>query len=355
MTQAESIRRHVLARHVAPARAAGVIELAVRAGDLCAAMGFRGRTPNVCNVLGSRRFHEMAGLRLLERVGPRQSTTTTFRYAIVEREGSVAAVPSPSSQVASSRRTVRPASNCPATARAADPPVTVVISCASAKSPSAGHLALENGRRVLFVADPKDAPRSENLTFKHPDDPAGSGLSWRQVLVEHNGAPANNPRGLLPAWKLYRNRVYSELVDALGVGNVFILSAGWGLVSADFLLPNYDITFSKTRKSDAYKRRREADHYDDFSMRPRNAAQPVIFLGGEKYVSLFCRLTRGVESERIVFHNTADPPHAPGCELRRFGTAPQTNWQYACARAVLRREIDVRASGLGAIDDLDDG
>ena len=327
MTQAESIRRHVLARHVAPARTAGAVELAVRAGDVCAAMGLRDRTPNVCSVLGSRRFHEMAGLRLIERVGPRQSTTTTFRYAIVERESSAVAVPSRPSRVPRARRKASPASACPAAARAADAPVTVVISCANAKSPSAGHLALKNGRRVLFVADPKDAPRSRNLTYKHPDDPAGSGLSWRQVLVEHNRAPADNPRGLLPAWMLYRNRVYSELVDALGVGNVFILSAGWGLVSADFVLPNYDITFSKIRKSDAYKYRREGDHYDDFSMLPRNAAQPVIFLGGEKYVSLFCRLTSGVESDES-FSTTPPIRHTrPGAScaglarrLRRIGS-----------------------------------
>jgi hypothetical protein len=68
--------------------------------------------------------------------------------------------------------------------------------------------------------------------------------------------------GLLPAWQLYDRPVYRELVHALGAENVFILSAGWGLLSADFLTPNYDITFSKTAKR--YKRRRVRDRYRDF-------------------------------------------------------------------------------------------
>jgi hypothetical protein len=35
-----------------------------------------------------------------------------------------------------------------------------------------------------------------------------------------------------------------RLVEKFGIEKVFILSAGWGLIRADFLTPNYDITFS---------------------------------------------------------------------------------------------------------------
>ena len=82
MSQAEGIRRYVLTHYVDPARAAGEDELTIRAGDVCRAMGLQGRTPNVCSVLGSRKFLAMAGLRLLGRVGPAQSTTTTYCYAL---------------------------------------------------------------------------------------------------------------------------------------------------------------------------------------------------------------------------------------------------------------------------------
>ena len=61
-----------------------------------------------------------------------------------------------------------------------------------------------------------------------------------------------SPFGLLPAYQLYENSTYNRLVDRFGLSNVYILSAGWGLIPADFLTPHYDITFSAS--ADAYKR-----------------------------------------------------------------------------------------------------
>ena len=90
--------------------------------------------------------------------------------------------------------------------------------------------------------------------------------------------------GLLPAWQLYDRPVYRELVHALGAENVLILSAGWGLLSADFLTPNYDITFSTT--AERYKRRRVRDRYRDFCMLSGDRIEPVVFLGGKDYVPL---------------------------------------------------------------------
>jgi hypothetical protein len=40
-------------------------------------------------------------------------------------------------------------------------------------------------------------------------------------------------------------------VDRFGLENVYVLSASWGLIRADFLTPYYDITFSSS--ADAYK------------------------------------------------------------------------------------------------------
>ncbi|BAU49572.1 hypothetical protein SVA_3024 [Sulfurifustis variabilis] len=45
------------------------------------------------------------------------------------------------------------------------------------------------------------------------------------------------------------------------VRDVFILSAGWGLIGAAFLTPVYDITFSNS--ADDYKRRRRRNQFDD--------------------------------------------------------------------------------------------
>ena len=50
-------------------------------------MGLQNRVPNVCSALRSRAFLDLAGLEFLERIGPEQSTTTHFHYAIRGRPG----------------------------------------------------------------------------------------------------------------------------------------------------------------------------------------------------------------------------------------------------------------------------
>lgn len=348
MSQAERIRRYVLAHYVDPARAAGGGELTIRAGDVCRAMGLQGRAPNVCSVLDSRKFLELAGLRFLGRVGPQQSTTTTFRYTVMEgRTGAVAAPSAGAGTAAGTSEDVRSAAP-PRRGRRGNEKVTVVIACAGTKSACAGHLALGTGQRIAFVADPRIAPSGGSMIYRHPDDVARPGLTWRQVLAEYDRSPGANPRGLLPAWRLYEPpaypRVYEDLVEAYGLENVFILSAGWGLVGAGFLLPNYDITFSAAAK--CYKRRRGHDRFDDFAMLPNDAAGPVVFLGGKDYVPSFCALTKDIACRRIVFHYSVVPPRARGCELRRFqaGEAAARTWYYQCAYALIRGDIGIEGS-----------
>ena len=117
--------------------------------------------------------------------------------------------------------------------------------------------------------------------------------------MDYNNNPRGNPLGLVAAYRLYDNAVYQHLVDKLGIANVYILSAGWGLIRADFLTPYYDITFSAiARGDDAYKRRRKADRYEDFRMLPEETEDEIVFLGGKDYIALFCELTCGVRSER---------------------------------------------------------
>ncbi len=133
-------------------------------------------------------------------------------------------------------------------------------------------------------------------------------------------------------------------MEAYGLENVFILSAGWGLVAAGFLLPDYDITFAAGAES--YKRRRRGDCFEDFKTPTTVVARPVVFLGGQSYVPLFCALTGNIASRRIVFHYSARPPSATNCELRRFqaaDAAPRT-WHYQCAYALIRKEISIEGS-----------
>ncbi|HTE85646.1 MAG TPA: hypothetical protein VK821_13025, partial [Dehalococcoidia bacterium] len=155
----------------------------------------------------------------------------------------------------------------------------------------------------------------------------------------------DNPLGLCPAHRLYENPTYGRLVDRFGEKRVYILSAGWGLIGADFLTPYYDITFSQD--AEAYKRRKKPhpdpnkpDPYEDFRMLSNEAGDHIVFFGGKDYLPLFYRLTASIRSKKTVFYNSAHIPQAAGYEHRRFETAIRTNWHYRCANDFLDGEID---------------
>ena len=78
--RADRIRRHVRVRYIDPARRDGKNTVTIRAGDVARDLHLRNRVPAVCSALGSKLLLEQAGLRLVERRAPRQSTTTEFRY-----------------------------------------------------------------------------------------------------------------------------------------------------------------------------------------------------------------------------------------------------------------------------------
>lgn len=93
---------------------------------------------------------------------------------------------------------------------------------------------VDDRRRVIFVADPPSTPIENGCIYARPDNLSDSGNSWREVLLEYNNS-VHNPLGLRLAYQLYGNRTYGRLVDRFGVEKVYILSAGWGLIKADFL------------------------------------------------------------------------------------------------------------------------
>jgi len=213
----------------------------------------------------------------------------------------------------------------------------VVIQCAASKQSDAGHLVAASGKRVDFVAHPQIAPPNPDRMYARPDDLREDGTSWRQLLLKYNQNPDDNPLRLYPAYGLYENKAYGRLVDRFGLRNVYILSAGWGLIPADFLTPYYDITFSPS--ADAYKRRRKTDQYNDFRMLPDDTENDIVFFGGKDYLSLFCSLTDTIRGRKIVFFNSASVPRFNGYTFRRFETTTRTNWHYECANAFLNGEI----------------
>jgi len=209
----------------------------------------------------------------------------------------------------------------------------VVIQCAARKRLNAGCFRTNEGKQVLFVARPDQAPPASDRSYARPDDPTEEGFSWRELVVRYNKTPDDNPFGLLPAYELYDNDAYRNLASRVGVGNTFILSAGWGLIAASFLTPRYDVTFSAA--ADGYKRRLRDDPYRDLNLMPEGLDAPMLFFGGKDYLPLFSRLTSAYRGSRVVFYNSIKRPDVAGCRLQRFDTTTRTNWHYECARAFL--------------------
>ena len=206
-----------------------------------------------------------------------------------------------------------------------------VIQCAARKKSNAGHLSSLDNQKVMFVANPDIAPIAESYIYARPDDISDTGKSWRTVLCDYNAKPGNNPLGLLQAWQLYENPTYKTLADHFGLDQLYILSAGWGLISAEFLTPKYDITFSTARNVQSFKRRKYRAKYNDFCMVPSDTTESIVFFGGRDYIPLFCELTADITSRRHIFY-AGNKLDVPGCMLQRFGD-PYINWHYECAKA----------------------
>jgi len=218
----------------------------------------------------------------------------------------------------------------------------IVIQCAGGKRyDDAGSLELSNGNPLLFVARPEKAPPDGKHSYARPDDISDDRRTWRQRLLDYNRNNARtNPNGILPAYKLYRNAAYEDLVNKFGIDRVFILSAGWGLIPADFLTAIYNITFSASGQP--YSRRKRGDKYQDFNMLPDDGDN-VVFLGGRDYLRMFFRLTAGHTGGKTVFFNSKEPPDVPSDDFdpRLYETNRRTNWQYECANALIDGKIEV--------------
>jgi len=213
----------------------------------------------------------------------------------------------------------------------------IVILCASRKQEYAGHLRTSDGQDVMFVANPHAHGAPPNGA--RPDDVSDTGEPWRDVLEEYNEeykASGDNPLRLLPAWQLYKDPIYKSyeiLVRHYGKERVYILSAGWGLIRADFLTPDYDITFSTASNVKLYQRRHRQDKYDDFKL-PSDVAESAVFFGSRNYIDFFCRMTSRVrvQRQRMIFWAGNNKPDASGCMLREYKTTLRTNWHYKCAK-----------------------
>ncbi len=208
----------------------------------------------------------------------------------------------------------------------------IVMQCAGSKSSRAGTLQDSEGRPIKFCSNPERSvgtPRSAR-----PDDATdGGGDSWRSRLEEYNrsfGSTATNPLGLMAAGNLYTPPAYAELRRS-GISS-YILSAGWGLVRASYLLPDYDVTFSKNSDVPAQnKRSMSQTGWKDFNhLRDEaSAGEEIHFFGAKSYLDLFYQLTSANnKGERIVIHHKGQVPKRSGFHYEEFIGAVSTNWHY---------------------------
>jgi len=206
--------------------------------------------------------------------------------------------------------------------------MTIVIQWAARKRPGAELLFPQAGNESFSSRGRSSPPPPTNMPARMTSP---TGVPSRNELLSYNETEeANNPLGLYLSYRHYDNLAYERLVERFGLHSVYILSAGWGLIRADFLTPYYDITFS--RKAEVYKRRRPTDPYHDFRMPSDDTKDEVVFFGGQDYLPLFSSLTECVGSRRTVFYNSVRCPRLRGCALR-FETSTRTNWHYECANA----------------------
>jgi hypothetical protein len=218
--------------------------------------------------------------------------------------------------------------------------MNIVIQCAGSKHPG-GSLKTRNGQKVCFVANPELASRIPGCIFARPDDQSGEGGTWRQRLEDHVSKQAGNPLGLLKAYQLYKPKPYALLVERFTEKKVFILSAGWGMIRADYPTPDYDITFNsgaKKKNPSAYCTSRVGYKY--FQQIPEGDNEPIVFLGGKGYLPLFQSLVAPLNRRTVVFVRagvSAEPTRGTfprNWEVRHFRTPLLTNWHYECAEAL---------------------
>jgi hypothetical protein len=92
------IRQHASETYLAAARRRGEGMVSINVGAVHKALGLSNRVPLVCAALGSKKFLNENGLRLLSKTGPPSglSTTVTYTYEFLKAQPS--ASPSPASQ-----------------------------------------------------------------------------------------------------------------------------------------------------------------------------------------------------------------------------------------------------------------
>ena len=214
----------------------------------------------------------------------------------------------------------------------------IIIQCCASKVPFAGTFKTKTGKPIHFVANPSAVYENTECYYRPDDLIPWSNMSWRAFLKKYNDnykLKKYNPDNLLMSGDLYSPPAYSDLINKFGYENVYVLSAGWGLVRSDYLLPSYDITFSYRAAN--LKRRKQNDHYHDFNelyynMSSINENEKIYFFGGNSYLPLLYRLLSKIPADKIIYYISENVPKKTRYKYIRYPnpSGRKTNWHYDC-------------------------
>jgi 5-methylcytosine-specific restriction protein B len=82
MILADQIRQYVLKNYIEPARQRGDSTVHVKASAVHSALGLQSRFPAICSALDSDKFLEYARVTLVNRSGPKQSSSVEWIFAV---------------------------------------------------------------------------------------------------------------------------------------------------------------------------------------------------------------------------------------------------------------------------------
>lgn len=215
----------------------------------------------------------------------------------------------------------------------------VIISCCDRKN---GESFSHNGETINFVSRVNEVVPDNELYF-HPDDLIPTeNITWRELIAQQEIR-----NDLLKAYNLYRPSIYSSLFEHFG-NDLFIYSAGWGIIRADYKLPKYNVTFSNSQNIPFYARRNNDDVFNDFNhLEGIERTERIVFIAGSDYVMPFCRQTEDLPNEKIIVYKNQnllnDIPYLANNNFQfiHYQTNRRTNWHYEFAARLINNQIEI--------------
>lgn len=208
-----------------------------------------------------------------------------------------------------------------------------IIQCSGSKY-CTGHFTTASNNPVSFCnTNPFHPQRTCYYPWDISDMPPHT---WIDRVHTYNGAGGNS-HAFLPAISLYKPKIYRDLEAWIKKSSanreVYILSAGWGLVRSSFLLPCYDLTFAK-----GSARIKGEGHFPRLLCHIKNNPQDVHVFITPNYYALFGYFAKkACISDCTLYFRPSKSNESPKIsefkgEYCSFSTSRRTNWHESAAR-----------------------